>query len=120
MNQPAPNQLPQPPAAPADNQENIISLLACFPILFWLPLVTVPSSKLGRFYANYGLILLILSLLTGIVTGILGAIFSPLTIVGVVLDLGILALMVWGMVNAYRKATVSVPVMSRIVMIKYS
>ena len=74
----------------ADIEKNRpVTLLACFPLLFWIPLVVDGgTSEYGKFYANQGLIITILSVCSTIVKvlfsflpffgGILGAILSLL------------------------------------------
>jgi len=52
--------------------ENIIAALAYLGVLFFLPLVITPESKLGRFHANQGLVLF----LAGIVLNITFWIFA--------------------------------------------
>ena len=62
---------------PADIAANkIYGILACFGILFFIPLVAAPQSKYARFYANQGLMLFILSIVVGIVAGIVWSIFT--------------------------------------------
>lgn len=61
--------------APQDIQEGrVMSILAYFGILFFLPLVVTPNSKYGRFHANQGLLLLLWGVAVGVVNGILYAI----------------------------------------------
>lgn len=48
----------------------IISLL--FDILFFLPLVACPQSSYGRFYANQGLLLFILTAIGGVLGAVIG------------------------------------------------
>lgn len=51
-----------------------IAAVACIPALFWLPLITnSKDSPFAKFYANQGLILLILGVALGIVNAIAGA-----------------------------------------------
>lgn len=68
-------------------QNKVVSALAYFGILFWLPLVACKDSKFGRFHANQGLLLLILSAVLGVAGGILNALIglifrSEITILG--------------------------------------
>lgn len=63
----------------------VYAIIACFPILFWLPLVAAKESRFARFYANQGLILLIVGVITGLlgyipfVGGILSALAGVIT-----------------------------------------
>lgn len=70
--------------APDDIASNKgIAAVACIPALFWLPLVTnSKDSPFAKFYANQGLILLILGVALGIVNGIVGAALSHAGIFG--------------------------------------
>ena len=53
-------------AAGNDAQENkVVYMLAYLGILFFLPLVSTPNSKIGRVHANQGLLLSCIALLTG-------------------------------------------------------
>ncbi len=54
----------------------IYGILACFGILFFIPLVAAPQSKYGKFFANQGLLLLLASFVCGIAVGIVNAIFA--------------------------------------------
>ena len=71
---------------PEDIQKNKVSaILATFPILFWLPLVIDSNSGYGKFYANQGLILLIVETVLGVASGILSLILGLIPFVGGVL-----------------------------------
>lgn len=50
----------------------IFAVLASVPFLFWLPLVACANSDYGKFYANQGLILTILTVACAIAGWILG------------------------------------------------
>ncbi len=62
---------------PADIQSVKGVTVACyFWILFWLPLATNSNSRYGKFHANQALIMLIVSAILGVVSGILQAIIK--------------------------------------------
>lgn len=63
----------------------VIAALACFPILFWLPLAAAPKSGFAKFYANQGLILLICNVVLSVLSAILGAILGLIPFIGGVL-----------------------------------
>jgi len=65
----------------------VYGILACFGILFFIPLVAAPQSKFARFYANQGLILFILSFVLGICGNIIYAIFAFLGAFGSIFGL---------------------------------
>ena len=45
------------------NQNKVTSIIACFGITFWVPFVFSGNSRFSRFYANQGLLVLIVSLI---------------------------------------------------------
>jgi len=97
-------------------QVKIMAALAYFGILFFLPLVTNPESKFGKFHANQGLVLLI----TGVVVSTVGGIIP---IIGwfIILPLGslfTLVLAIIGIVNALNKKMKPLPVIGGIELIK--
>lgn len=66
-----------------DIEENkIIAALASFPLLFWLPIVAKPNSGFGKFYANQGLIFLIMTVVLNVLNIILGKIFGLIPFIG--------------------------------------
>lgn len=115
--------------APAVNeaQENkIIFILAYLGILFFLPLVACPNSKVGRFHANQGLVLFILSIVGQIALGILtmiataiywgfGALMSFISWVWWIL---ILVLAIMGMISANKGEQKPLPVIGKFKIIK--
>lgn len=101
-----------------DLQENtVINVLAYLGILFFLPLVVNPESKSGRFHANQGLILLIVSIVGSIALSIITTIFMAIsiwlafipTLLSSVFGLGILALVIIGMINAGKNEEKPLP-----------
>ena len=67
------------------NNNKIFAALACIPVLFWLPLVAAKESAYARFYANQGLILLIVCVILGVLSAIVGAILGIIPILGAIL-----------------------------------
>lgn len=127
---------PQPPVqnqqvpynAPAQTQANeaqdnkVIFMFAY--ILFFLPLVSCPNSKIGRFHANQGLVLLITGIAGQIAAFILSTIlltiswgFLPLTSL-ISWALGVLALVVIGMISANKGEQKPLPIIGKITIIK--
>ena len=91
----------------------IWSVLAYFGILFFLPLVAVPNSAYGKFHANQGLILLIFYVtltVLGIIP-IIGGILSGL--VQLAVSVCIIALIVFGMVQAAQGKAKTLPVIGK-------
>lgn len=121
----------------------VVSALAYLGILFWLPLVACKNSKFGRFHANQGLLLLILSVALGVVGGILNALIglifrSELTIFGygtgvyemnpvgtvliaivsLVISIFTLALFLFGLINTLQGKAKELPLIGKIKLIK--
>ena len=67
------------PFDPDAKKVKVASALAYVGILFFLPLVICPDSKKGRFHANQGLVLFIMSMAISIVSAILLVVFAFLT-----------------------------------------
>lgn len=116
----APGQAPQ--AQNVDQDNKVIFMLAYLGILFFLPLVAAPNSKVGRFHANQGLVLLIASVAGQIVLSILTAMMWQLWFITSMLSfvwaIAIFALVVIGMVNAYKGEQKPLPVIGSIKIIK--
>lgn len=64
------------------NQNKWVAVAATFPILFWIPIVAKPESGFGKFYANQGLIFLLLTVALNIANGILGALLGLIPFIG--------------------------------------
>lgn len=90
-------------------------------ILFFLPLIVCKESKFGRFHANQGLLLLILSAIgyiaISIVTTILATItwrlFGFISLLYSVFGLLILALAVYGLVNGLNGKAKELPIIGK-------
>lgn len=107
------------------NQNKTMAALACVPILFWLPLVSCPNSAFGKFYANQGLLLLIVGVILGICTPILTIIFGFIPILGGIitalislLSLGVLVLMIMQIVAAIGGKAKLLPIFGHITILK--
>ena len=95
-------------------------------ILFFLPLVSCPNSKTGRFHANQGLVLLLASIAGQIAVTILSSVLLsiswrlwPVTsLVGWGWAIVVLALVIIGMVNANKGVKKPLPVIGKITIIK--
>ncbi len=96
------------------NTNKVISALAYFGILFFLPLVSCPASKFGRFHANQGLLLLITSVVSTIVYSV------PILgwIVGALLNLAIFILFLFGLINTLNGNAKELPFIGSIKIIK--
>lgn len=97
-------------------QVKVMAALAYLGILFFLPLVTNPESKFGKFHANQGLLLLI----TGLVINTLGT-FLPVIGWFIILPLGwifVMVLFIMGIVNALNKKMTRLPLIGNFDLIK--
>ena len=83
--------------------------VAYFPVLFFVPLIACPSSRVGKFHANQGLTLLILSVGISVISSVLGG-FALIPGIGILFSilmwllsvggsLGTLALMIIGIIR---------------------
>jgi uncharacterized membrane protein len=116
----------EPPRAsmPADNRA--IFVLSYLGILFFLPLVSCPESKEGRFHANQGLLLLIaavagqiaVSILSAIILAISWWLWSLVSLLSAALYITLLVFMIMGMVSAGRGEMKPLPIIGEITLIK--
>lgn len=97
-----------------DKNNKVIFVLSYLGILFFLPLVICPNSSVGKFHANQGLILLLVSIAGSIVFAILTAIVWALGFLSTIYSLAMLALAIYGMVNAYNEKLVPLPVIGKL------
>lgn len=98
-------------------QVKVMAALAYLGILFFLPLVTHPESKFGKFHANQGLLLLI----TSIAINTLGAMLMIVLIGAIILPLGnlfVFILFIMGLVNALNKKMTRLPLIGNFDLIK--
>lgn len=63
-------------------QNKALAILAIFPFLFWIPIAFKSDSGFGKFYANQGLLLTVLTLAINIVAGILIFILGLVPFIG--------------------------------------
>lgn len=115
-----PNQAQYQQQNPNDDaqQNKAVYVLTYIPMLFFLPLLAVQGSPIGKFHANQSLLILLTSIVLGVVNVILGIALRFLPIFGVFLaglvSLAIyaigIALIVVGMVNASKGLQKPLPV----------
>ena len=121
------NEQPPAQAVPVNNeaQENKVIFILSY-ILFFLPLVSCPSSKMGRFHANQGLLLLLTSIAGQIVVTVLSSVLLSISwrlwaitsLIGWGWAIAVLALVIIGMVNANKGVQKPLPVIGAITIIK--
>ncbi|MDD4496465.1 MAG: hypothetical protein PHV32_19345 [Eubacteriales bacterium] len=125
---PAPvNGRPPAQAAPVNNEasENKVIFILSY-ILFFLPLVSCPNSKIGRFHANQGLVLLLTSIAGQIAVTILSSVLLPISwglwaitsLIGWGWAIVVLALVIIGMVNANKGEQKPLPIIGKFPIIK--
>ncbi len=120
--QPAPVQ-----SAPANQvvQENKVIFILSY-ILFFLPLVSCPGSKIGRFHANQGLVLLITSvagqigvtILSSVLLSISWRLWQIASLISGGWWIAMLVLVVMGMVNANKGEQKPLPIIGKITILK--
>lgn len=119
-----PAQAQYAPANKEEQENKVIFILAY--ILFFLPLVSCPGSKKGRFHANQGLLLLITSVAGGIVISILSSVFLSVSwtlwrlvsLLSWAWYIVIAVLVVIGMMNANKGEEKPLPVIGKFTIIK--
>ncbi|ETI68001.1 DUF4870 domain-containing protein [Neobacillus vireti] len=109
----------QAAAAKKEDQDNkVIFVLSYLGILFFLPLVACPNSKVGRFHANQSLVLLITAvggqIVFSIISAMLWQLWIIMSLVSSLWGLALFALMIIGMVNAYKGEQKPLPIIGNI------
>ena len=95
-------------------------------ILFFLPLIVCKDSKFGRFHANQGLLLFILSvagyiaisIITTVLATITWRLFGLISILYSLFGLCILALAIYGLVNGLNGNAKQLPIIGKYSIIK--
>lgn len=110
----------------------VYGIIACFGILFFVPLVAAPQSKYGKFFANQGLLLLITSFAAGIVSSIVGGILGGISSIGSIFFIfgilsGLISFVLWALpfvlfimllINAAGGKAKELPVIGKFTIIK--
>ena len=114
--------------ADLDSPEKWTFILAYLWILFFMPLAVCPESKVGRFHANQGLLMLIFSAAVSVAAGIIGGLtWIPLlghlfkVVAGFIGSAGALvhlAAFIYQTVNILNKKAVELPIIGKYRLIK--
>lgn len=117
----------QAQSAPVKNetQENKVIFILSY-IIFFLPLVSGLNTKIGRFHANQGLVLLITSIAGQVAVAILSSVLLSISwtlwqitsLISGAWWIAMLVLMIIGMVNANKGEQKPLPIIGRITIIK--
>lgn len=102
------------PAKSSNDQDKLIAALAY--VIFFLPLVLTPKSKLGHYHANQGLLLLAFSVL-GHVLGTIFPIIGWFIILPIVWFMTII-LFIMGVINALNGNSKPLPLIGQYELIK--
>lgn len=94
-----------------DGSKRLIYAAAYFGVLFFLPLVLLPDSKVGKFHANQGLVLFLANIILSVFASALSSVLGEF--LGIIAALPPL-LMVYGAVNAYRGRMLELPLIGKI------
>ena len=108
-----------------NTQENKVIFILSY-ILFFLPLISCPNSKTGRFHANQGLLLLITSIagqiavtiLSSVVLAISWRLWAIVSLISWGWAIVVLVLAVIGMMNANKGEQKPLPVIGKFTLIK--
>lgn len=110
----------KPDSKQENDEQNIklMSALAYFGILFFLPLVVTPGSKFGKFHANQGLLLLLTGAIFSFVSWIL--VFIPIIgwLILALAPIFFLILFIMGFVNAFNGKMKRLPLIGGFDLIK--
>lgn len=104
-------------------KHKVVFILSYLGILFFLPLVVCPESKLGRFHANQGIVLFLAGI-GGEIVQIILEILLPISFLGFIsfifniYGLALFVLMIIGMINASKGEEKPLPVIGGIQIIK--
>lgn len=96
----------------------VFAILSYIGILFVVGLIAAPKSKFARFHANQGIVLFIIEIALGIVSGIVSFIPVVSGIVSAVIGLVSLVYMVIGICNAASGKAKELPVIGSISILK--
>lgn len=107
-------------------ENKVVFILAYLGILFFLPLVSCPDSKIGRFHANQGLLLLLasiagqiaVSILSSVILAVSWRLWAVVSILSWAWALAMLALMIIGMINANQGRQKPLPFIGSLKIIK--
>jgi len=103
---------------PVDIEKNkVVAALSYLGILFFLPLVVCPESRFGRFHANQGLLLLIVSIIINVVWSMFILIPLVRTLISL-LYLAVFALFLYGLINTLQGNAKELPIIGSIRIIK--
>ncbi len=81
-------------------------ICACTGVMFFIPLVSIPESRFGRFWANQGLIILLIELaclISGLILGGILGLLAMIPAVGIVFNIikKIIGAILWAVVAFY-------------------
>lgn len=107
-----------------ENNNKVIFIFSY--ILFFLPLLTCPNSKTGRFHANQGLLLLLTSIggkiivmiISKVIISVLWTLWPISSLITWAWNLAILALIIIGMLNANNGLKKPLPIIGNFMIIK--
>lgn len=100
---------------PADIERNKgVCICACFPILFWIPLVAAKDSAFGKYYANQGLIFLVTAIILSVASGLIQHIPFLGGVLSMVPGLLSLLLLVFLLVNVGNGRAKELPVVGHL------
>ena len=96
----------------------LMGVLAYLGILVLIPIFAAKESKFARFQANQGLVLLIVDIILAIVSSILGKIPLIGWLLGLVIDIIIIALVVIGIINVCNGKAKELPLIGKFKLLK--
>lgn len=114
---PAPAGDPKGSKQPEENIEEVKVMAALAYVLFFIPLLTHPNSRFGKFHANQGLLLLIFALGGQLVGWMLSIVLIGFLILPIVY-IASLVFFIMGLINALNKEMKRLPLIGQFDLIK--
>ena len=96
----------------------VVNVLAYLGITFWLPLVVEPKTALGRFHANQGLLVLIVSILLSVVGSLFAWIPVLGSIIGALCSIISFFYCLFGVINTINGKAKELPLIGKIKLLK--
>lgn len=105
------------------NDNKVMAILAYIGILVLIPIFAAPQSKYARYHANQGLVLFIIELIYGVITGVIGVVLAMLhlgflAIIFSLIGIVFLVYMILGIVNVVNGTAKELPIIGKIKILK--
>jgi uncharacterized membrane protein len=92
-----------------NNQDKLAAIIACVPILFWVPIVLDKKTAFVSHFMKHGFGLLVVGVSVSLLMGMLGFLAIFLLPLKLIIDIALLVAMLYMMYNAYMGKQVQIP-----------